>query len=369
MTDIPILDDIMEINPGWISKVLNTQSDISNCQVVDLTREDLNQDAGFVSQLARVRLRYDEKPAAAPSSLIVKLAPKEAATKEFGTALALFQREVAFYRNFAEDNPCNPPRPYHVDITDSADAFTIVIEDLGTHDPEIMLDGATAEEAHAIMTALGGLHAKYWQRKNLDGHDWIPNSAVMAPALVGMANQVIPGFLERFGDGMPVELRSALDEARGAYGELIEFAAKNPNQTLCHTDTHLGNILFQNGKPRFLDWQAFMIQSFSYDIAYFLNGNLMPKIRRKNQEYFLDTYFEALNEGGVSDLARDDVTLAYNREAAGQLVTIPLIAGAFLTDDERGNTLAAAWLPRFYAAMEDSDAPKQLADLLAEARM
>ena len=242
---------------------------------------------------------YDEKPAAAPSSLIVKLAPKDAATKEFGTALALFQREVAFYRNFAEDNPCNPPRPYHVDITDSADAFTIVIEDLGTHDPEIMLDGATAEEAHAIMTALGGLHAKYWQRKNLDGHDWIPNSAVMAPALVGMANQVIPGFLERFGDGMPVELRSALDEARGAYGELIEFAAKNPNQTLCPTDTHLGKILFQNGKPRFLDWQAFMIQSFSYDIAYFLNGNLMPTIRRKNQEALLDTYFEALNEGGV----------------------------------------------------------------------
>ena len=57
MTDIPILDDIMEINPGWISKVPNTQSDISDCHVVDLTREDLNQDAGFVSQLARVRLR------------------------------------------------------------------------------------------------------------------------------------------------------------------------------------------------------------------------------------------------------------------------------------------------------------------------
>ncbi|SVC05719.1 uncharacterized protein METZ01_LOCUS258573, partial [marine metagenome] len=228
MTDIPILDDIMEINPGWISKVLNAQSDISDCQVIDLTREDLNQDAGFVSQLVRVRLRYDEKSPAAPSSIIVKLAPKDAATKEFGIALALFQREVAFYRYFAQDNPCNPPRPYHVDITDSADAFTIVVEDLGSHDPEIMLDGATAEEAHAIMTALGGLHAKYWQRKNLDGHDWIPNSAMMASALVGMANQVVPGFLGRFGDSMPVELRSALDEARGAYGELIEFAAKNP---------------------------------------------------------------------------------------------------------------------------------------------
>ena len=367
MTNIPILDDIMEISPGWISKILNARSEFSDCQVIDLTRENLNQDAGFVSQLVRLRLRYDEKPPSAPSSIIVKLAPKDAATKEFGIALALFQREVGFYRHFAQDNPCNPPRPYHADISDNADAFNIVIEDLGAHDPEIMLEGATAEEAHMVLTALGGLHAKYWKRENLGSHDWIPDSAMMAPALVGMANQVIPGFLDRFGDGMSVELRSALDEARGAYGELIELAAKNPNQTLCHTDTHLGNIVFQAGKPRFLDWQAFMIQSFSYDLAYFLNGNLMPSIRRKNQEALLDTYFEALNQGGVSDVSRDEVTLAYNREAAGQLVTIPLIAGAFLTDDERGHTLAAAWLPRFYAAMEDSDAPKQLADLLADA--
>ncbi|SVE55688.1 uncharacterized protein METZ01_LOCUS508542, partial [marine metagenome] len=44
MTDIPILNDIVEINPGWVSKVLNTQPDISDCQVIDLTREDLNQD-------------------------------------------------------------------------------------------------------------------------------------------------------------------------------------------------------------------------------------------------------------------------------------------------------------------------------------
>ncbi len=59
MTNIPILDDIMEISPGLISKILNARSEFSDCQVIDLTRENLNQDAGFVSQLVRLRLRSD----------------------------------------------------------------------------------------------------------------------------------------------------------------------------------------------------------------------------------------------------------------------------------------------------------------------
>ncbi len=368
MSNIPILRDTTEINPNWLSRVLSAQPDIGECQVVDLTKEDLNQDAGFVSQLVRVRMRYEDKPAAAPGSLIVKLAPKNPETREFGKLLGLFQREVAFYRNFAEDNPCNPPRPYHVDITDDADAFTIVIEDLGPHDPELILDGCTPEQAHAVLASLASLHAKYWKGRNLEGHPWVPTITMMAPALLAMATGAVPNFLERYGDRMPQSLRDALDIALEAYGEIIEYAAKAPDQTLCHTDTHLGNIHFQAGQPRFLDWQAFTMQSYSYDVAYFLNGNLTVDNRRRHLEAFLDTYFEALCKGGVDDLSRDDVTASYHRAAAGQLVTIPLIAGSVLTDDEKGRLLANAWLPRFFAAMEDSDAPGQLQELLAEAR-
>jgi hypothetical protein len=191
---------------------------------------------------------------------------------------------------------------------------------------------------------------------------------MMKPALLAMASGAVPTFLEKFGDRMPDGLRGALDEAVASYGELIDFAAKDADFTLCHTDTHLGNIQFQAGQPRFLDWQAFTMQSYSYDVAYFLNGNLTIKDRREHQDALLDSYFDALKKGGVTDLSRDDVTTSYHRAAAGQLTTIPLIAGAFLTDDDRGRAMAHAWLPRFFAAMEDSDAPKQLAELLAEAR-
>ncbi|MFP6747419.1 MAG: phosphotransferase [Alphaproteobacteria bacterium] len=368
MNDIPILEDLSEINPKWLSRILSAQPDIGACQVIDLTKEDLNQGAGFVSQLVRVRMHYEDKPAAAPGSLIVKLAPKNPETREFGKLLGLFQREVAFYRNFAEDNPCDPPRPYHVDISDNAEAFTIVIEDLGPHDQELMLDGCTPAQAHAVLASLAGLHAKYWKGRNLEGHPWVPTITMMAPALLAMASGAVPTFLERFGDRMPRTLRDALDIALEAYGEILDFAAKDPDKTLCHTDTHLGNIQFQDGRPRFLDWQAFTMQSYSYDVAYFLNGNLTINDRRKHLEALLDTYFDALSKGGVDDLSRQDVGASYHRAAAGQLVTIPLITGAVLTNDEKGNQLANAWLPRFFAAMEDSDAPKQLRELLAEAR-
>ena len=45
MNDIPILDDPGAINPNWLTKVLAAQPDIGPCQVIDMTREDLNQGA------------------------------------------------------------------------------------------------------------------------------------------------------------------------------------------------------------------------------------------------------------------------------------------------------------------------------------
>ncbi len=368
MDGIPILDNLTEINPNWITRVLNAQPELAGCQVVDMTREDLNQEVGFASQLVRVRMHYGERPDGAPGSIIVKMAPSNAETREFGTLLGLFQREVAFYKYLAADNPCNPPKCYLAQIADSGDKFTLVVEDLGSHDPEKILEGASPEEAHAVMTALGGLHAKYWKGRNLDGHDWIPSLATMTPALSAMAGGAVPGFFDRFGDRVPEHLRGAMEQALSAYGELLAFVGENGLQTLCHMDAHLGNILFQDGRPRFFDWQAYFKMSYSYDVAYFLNGNLTVKTRQQHQAALLETYANALHEGGVDEVSLEDITAAYHRESAGQLVGIPLIAGAFLTDDERGNTMANAWLPRIFAAMDDSDAPKQLADLLAEAR-
>ena len=368
MSDIPILDDPGAINPNWLTKVLAAQPNIDPCQVIDMTREDLNQGAGFVSQLVRVRMHYDERAEGAPLSVIIKMAPKNAETREFGKLLGLFQREVAFYKHFAEGNPCNPPRAYLAEISDSADTFTMVIEDLGPHDQEYILDGCTAVEAHAVMTVLGRQHAQYWKGKNLEGHDWIPNLAMMAPALTALASGAVPKFLDQYGERMPQELRQALDLALPAFGEMLDYAVKDPNQTLCHMDSHLGNIQFQDGQPRFIDWQGFAMQTYSYDVSYFLNGNLTNELRRQNLDALLDSYHEALTKGGVDDIGRNDVTDAYHRQSAGQLVTVPLIMGAFVGNDERGRMTANAMLPRFFAAMEDSDAPKQLAELLAEAR-
>jgi len=368
MSSAHILNGLGEINPNWLSRILSAQADIGECQVLDMTRQDLNQDAGFVSQIIRVRMHYGDRPKGAPASVIVKLAPKDPHTRELGKLLGLFQREVAFYKNFAEGNPCNPPRAYFSEIADSGDSFTIVLEDLGNVDAETLLDGCTVAEAHSVLATLGTLHAKYWRGRNLDGHDWIPTVATMKPALIAMASTAVPGFLKRFDEQIPDALRAGINLAWEVYSELIDEAAKEPNQTLCHTDCHVGNFVFQDGGPRFFDWQAYMLQSYAADVAYFLNGNLVTAARRKHLDVLLDGYYAALCAGGVGDISRQDVTDDYHRQTAGQLVLIPLISGAFLSHDEKGALLAETWLPRYFAAMEDSNAPEELATWLAEAR-
>ncbi len=47
------------------------------------------------------------------------------------------------------------------------------------------------------------------------------------------------------------------------------FWATEP-QTLCHGDTHLGNLFFEGSSPGFLDWQAVMMGPGIRDVSYFL---------------------------------------------------------------------------------------------------
>ena len=368
MSELAIPQDMDQVTPDWLSAVLSANADIGRCRVRAREIEDLNVEAGFVSNLARATLDYDDKPDEAPASVVVKLAPENEMARGFGKQLGLFQREVAFYSFFAADNPANPPRPYHAAIDDDGDAFAIVIEDLGVHDYGKFFDGASIAEAEAVMACLGRLHSRYWEGRNLEGHDWVPDLAQMTPMLVAMTAQAVPTFVERFGDHMPGFLRDGLGDAVAVYGEILNSITDTPNQTLCHVDTHLGNIQFQDGRARFLDWQAFMTNVHIYDVAYFLNGNLAIEDRRANLDRLLACYHRALSEEGIAQISLDDVVQAYHRQAAGQWVTIPLIAGAFLSNDERGEIMADAWLPRFFSAMEDSDAPARLNDWLAEVR-
>ena len=366
MTDILIPANMNQITPEWLTQVMALQPGSNGCCISDRLIVDLKFVAGFVSQLARLTLEYDAKPDNFPDSVIVKLAPLDDAKRTASKSLGHFQREVAFYKYFAEDCPANPPKPYHADIDATADNFVIVIEDIGSHDPQKFFDGCTVAEAKSVLHALGGLHAKYWGERGLSGHGWVSRMSQTVPALMAMVPQGIPNFVARFGDSVPTDMLDGLEYAAGNYAHIVDAGLRYRDQTLCHIDAHLGNIAFENGRARLFDWQAFMVHSGSYDVALSINANLNQADRRAALPELLDSYHQALIDGGVADFSRQDVEDHYHRQAAFLWVTIPLLSGAFITNDQRGEIFAATWLPRIFSALVDCDAPKQLDVLLSE---
>ncbi len=361
MAELRIPARLAEIDPAWLRSALSDGATEAG-EIVGLRMENLNEEMGFVSQMARLVIDYAGDPDAGPASVVAKLAPTDPAALGYGKQLGLFQKEVAFYQYFATDCPANPPHCYHAAIDDAAEHFVLLIEDLGVHDGTLLETGASLDQAKTVVATLGRLHGRHWHGRGLDGHDWIPRLDQIAPMLVGMAQETVPVFLDRFGHHMPPALKDGLFGAMAGYGELLSYFERLPDIALCHVDTHLGNMTFEDGdrRVRFFDWQAFMINAARYDLAYFINGNLTVEDRREFLPELLACYHEALVDSGIADLSLDQVHDIYHRQAAMMWVTIPLIAGGFLTNDERGDAMAEFWLPRHFSAMEDSDAPAQL---------
>ncbi len=367
MSQIPIPVNMDQVTPEWLTQVMALQPGSEGCRIIDRHVEYPNVEGGFISQLARIALEYEAKPDALPDSVIVKMAPLDETKRGISKSFGYYQREVAFYKFFAQDCPANPPKPYHANIDATEDNFVVVIEDIGSQDPHKFFGGCTVAEANSALRAIGGLHAKYWGERNLAGHDWVPRLSQMVPTLMTMVQQVLPRFTAKFSYLMPRELRDGLEYAAENYDRILDAMQHFRDQTLCHFDAHVGNFAFENGRARLFDWQAFQVGSGSIDVASFINGSFHEEEdRRAALPELLSTYHEALVDGGVADFSRQDVEDHYHRQAANLWVLIPLLAGAFIGGGERDETMATTWLPRIFSALEDSDAPRQLDILLNE---
>jgi hypothetical protein len=337
-----------DLTPAWLAAVLDLP-------VTAAVREVLNDEIGFVSSIYRVRLGCAGMPEGAPASVVVKFTAGDELAAAGARTLDLYRREVNFYRHLAADSPADPPYCYHADIDASGERFVLVIEDVPGFDLELWRHGCGVAEARLVVSALADMHAKYWGGRGLESHDWMPTFCDSVAGIGELMERGLPAFKENYGHMMPAHLLGGMDGLAAAFPMLAQLGAESPHQTLSHTDCHLGNLIFHDGQVRFIDWQAFMIHGFAYDLAYFINGNLTVEARRSHCGELLDLYHQKLVEGGIDAVSRELVENHYRVQTMAQWVGIPMIIGAFLHDDPKGRRVVDFWAPRFFTALEDLD--------------
>jgi hypothetical protein len=299
----------------------------------------------------RVRVAIDTAPGAdLPESLFVKVTPRNLVQRVMMSMFDLGSREVLFYTQVAEDAPLRVPGCHGADLDARRGRNLMVLEDLSdTATFRDIREPATADEAAAIVEALADLHGTFWDSPRLTGD--FASLRTRSPAAERLGNFFVKSVLGKL-KGRSAEVVPA-DMARQSRiifekkAEIDAFWAREP-QTLCHGDTHFGNMFFEGDTPGFLDWQAVMIWPGIRDISYFLIASVDAAVLEPIERDLVDRYVKRLATHGVELDAERTWTL-YRASASDFYVSAVVTAGT--SDRMQPAEISAVGVDRVVAAM------------------
>ena len=279
--------------------------------------------------------------------MVLKVAATDPVSRQTGSALGLYEREVRFYHDIAPrlGGPIAPC--YHASV-DAAGVFDLLLGDAG---PAVVGDeiaGATTEQARLAVVELGRLHGPLLGDTSLAEAPWLNREAPLNQAMI---TSLYAGFIDRFGDQIAPEHRIVCERLVAAFDGYLaqEAEASEPGriQGLVHGDYRLDNMLFgTDGADRALtvvDWQTVSWGPALTDLAYFLGGALRTEGRSAQYDTLLSVYHEALGPGAPITLA--DVREGVRRQSFFG-VMMAIVSSMLVERTERGDRMFMTMLQR-----------------------
>jgi hypothetical protein len=338
-----------EITGDWLATALGIDAEA----IESLQSEPVG--TGQMSQSHRLRIAY-APGASGPASVIVKLASPDPTSRATGQGLGAYLREVQFYRQLA-NRIGGPTAPCHAAAIDEDGWFTLVLEDIIDGRQGDQIAGCGVADAYRAMLALAELHAPVYGDAVLGASDWLNVASPLRQALV---SQLLPGFLERYGEHIAPEHVTLCER----FVQSIDgwAADARPPLGLVHGDYRLDNMLFppdRDGAPTVVDWQTVSWGPMLLDAAYFLGGCLDVEERREHEQDLLRAYHHAMIARGASDLQWAACWEGYRRQCLyGVLMSI--VAPMVVVRTERGDEMFITMLARYAQQALDLDAAELL---------
>lgn len=349
-TDL-VIERPADLTAAWLTAVLGAGT------VADFGIERIG--TGQMSECYRIALTYCDAAAGSgaggPASVVLKVAATDAASRQTGLALGLYEREVRFYTDIAPGLPGPVARCYHAAYDAESGAFHLLLGDAA---PAVVGDeirGATVAEAKLALAELGRVHGPLLGDAALAGADWLNRESPMNQALLA---QLWAGFADRYGQQIDPRHRAVCERLVGAFDAYLdaEAAADRPHG-LIHGDYRLDNMLFgQAGADRLLtvvDWQTVTWGPAFTDVAYFLGCALSAEDRRAHYDDLLRAYHGAMGpQAPVSlDAVREGV-----RCQSFFGVMMAIVSSMLVARTDRGDEMFMTMLRRHCDHVLDTDA-------------
>ncbi|WP_320034346.1 oxidoreductase family protein [Halarcobacter sp.] len=187
-----------------------------------------------------------------------------------------YQVEVNWYKNFSKTIDENCRMPQGLKCFQTNEEFLIVMEDLASVGFTSVISYAYKTHLKACLSWLANFHGKY----------------------MGVKSDIIweTGTYWHL-DTRPDEFELLEDKQLKDYAKTIDKVLQNTKyQTIVHGDAKLANFCFniQGTSCAAVDFQYVGHGCGMKDIAYFMSSAIDPEACEQNEEWILDTYFDAL---------------------------------------------------------------------------
>jgi hypothetical protein len=293
------------VTPEWLTEVLRSTVAIDQTTVKSLQVELLNVEAGYVGQLARLSIHYTQSAQSAPTSLIAKF---PSANPEVRAAFrGLYEREIHFYQELAEQAHMPIPRCYYSGMDPETGYSILLLEDLAHLRTIDLATGCSLVEAELVIRHLAQFHAYWWDSSLLQSKSYLASFADGAEFWQERFQGWWPGFPKKLETlFLDYRLPPSFLELGYRFGpnlaRIVVQLAQTPI-TLVHNDVHLDNLFFGTGEGdpplRAIDWQVAGRGRGVSDVTYFVVSSVPIALRRQAESNLLQTYHDSLIQHGV----------------------------------------------------------------------
>lgn len=374
-----------EITPEWLSTVLAERGLLHGARVVGIETEVLGEGQGFIGDVIRLVLELDRDEPDALRSVIVKLPTTTSAkNRAFAQMGGIYEREIRFYQELSQRVGARTPRHYYsaLDETPGAESgeavtrwidqhvapwlvriligfviwltrfnsrrYLLLLEDVAPAEVGDQVAGCTLEDARLALRTLAGIHATFWNAKELESRWWISGVDVAVRSTQNYYVRALPAFLEKQAGSLSEETTQHLEWLR-EHGETLMRQIAGPPFSLIHGDYRLDNLFFdrERGEIIVADWQSPLHGLPAMDVAYFVSGALATSVSDADVEALLDVYHAELVARGVGDYARGALERDYKLCMLLMLQRMVLIESELIDiGGVRGEALLVSWLER-----------------------
>ena len=356
MTSLIVPKDLQEITPLWLTAALHSKRTSCSARVTSSSAETIAEGKGFMNQVVRLTLHYDDDPLDLPRTIIVKLPSTDPALKKVSARLRQDRREVKFYQELATDGRLQTPDSYYAGIDPATGNTILLLEDVNGARQGDSVAGCSLAEAHRSISQLAEFHAFWWDNPRLDKLEWMPLKDTEASVYREIYIGAWKSLVEKAGDAMPRGLR-LLGDRLSLEIPKIKTKLTDPPRTVIHGDYRLDNCFFSTLEgPQSLivfDWEFCARSRGVYDVATFISEAFSPQQRRDEELGLLRSYHSILMSNGVSDYPFDQCLSDYRLSMLEMFVFWVVTGGHCDFDSNRATMYLHNSLARFDAAISD----------------